>query len=452
MPEPQSLPAQMRNRDSARLKAYADNLDFYNGKQWQTATPRAQRRLTFNYAKTLINKATSYLMLRRTTTVQPADDSDAAIAAAAEVELALGQVADQNALDQLDFDTELDCAVLGDGAYAVFWDDAENRVRVTAPDPAGIFAWHWPADTSRIYRVANRYTLDYDGANETLGALTTAAYNAKKNTIVDAWTLDTYQLWVNDTLEKETPNPYGFIPYILFPNIREPKQLWGSSDIPPIIDAQRELNRTMTQLSQIVELSGNPITVLAGVTESEDISVTPGAVWTMPADAKAYVLDLLANGGVQLVIQYIEALYRTLHDLGETPRAAFGATNANANQSGVALQLELDPLVKKVLRKRTIRTDAYRMRNQLVLRLLDQFTGTAFGFPNHTVTWGDVLPTDHDRDVANEVALVGAGVHSRGHAADQLGGVDDTGRELQRWLDEARQIAATSGGTPNAQP
>jgi len=51
----------------------------------------------------------------------------------------------------------------------------------------------------------------------------------------------------------------------------------------------------MSQLSRILELSGNPVAVLENVEESEDIAVKPGAVWNIPEDAKAYLLEFTAR-------------------------------------------------------------------------------------------------------------------------------------------------------------
>ena len=133
----------------------------------------------------------------------------------------------------------------------------------------------------------------------------------------------------------------------------------------------RELNRALTQLSMILELSGNPIAVLENVTESPDIAVQPGAVWELPERARAYLLDLLQGGGVKLHADYVDLVYRALHDLGESPRTAFGENRAGL--SGVALNVELDPLLKKVARKRLIRGAAYRRRNEMILRILEQY-------------------------------------------------------------------------------
>ncbi len=379
-------------------------------------------------------------MTGRTVRVEPLDNTSQAIEDASHIETVLLQIWDQNNLVSLDFDTELDAAVLGDGVYKVIWDVDLAAVRITSPDPAGIFAWHWPDDPSRTWRIANRYQLAADDVSVTLRTqVDLKTINIKPtNTIIEAWTQTNYELWINNDRAFDIENPYGFIPFVIFPNIREPKKLWGSSDIPPIADVQRELNRAFTQLSRILELSGNPITVLENVTEAQDIAVTPGAVWELPKDAKTYLLDLLEHGGVSLHIDFIEAIYRALHDLGETPRSAFG--DQKANISGVALELDLDPIVKKVARKRLIRTAAYRSRNEMILLLLNRFADTDFPTNNHDIAWGNVLPTDRERDVNNEALLVERAIHSRRHAADALGGVVDVDSEFDRVLEEARQL------------
>ena len=48
------------------------------------------------------------------------------------------------------------------------------------------------------------------------------------------WTAETFELWANGERVDSRANPYGFIPYVIFPNIREPKQFWGQSDLAPI--------------------------------------------------------------------------------------------------------------------------------------------------------------------------------------------------------------------------
>ena len=423
---------QLAHRDIDRIKRYKELLDFYQGKHWEGRERRGEKRLTFNYAKVFVDKITSYLMSVNFV-VDAVEDSDEAQARAQKAQAALHQVYENNNLEQLDHETEIDCAVLGDACYKVIWDQETRQVRVTAPDIQGIYAWWLGDDTSRVWRVASKYSLS---AEET-ELLYKVKPKAKTATVVEVWTAWEFELYLDNVLQDKKPNPYGFIPFAIYPNLSEPKKFWGVSDLTQIMEPQRELNRAMSQLSRILELSGNPIAVLENVEESEDIAVRPGAVWNVPEDAKAYLLDLLQGGGVRLHIDYINLLYRTLHDISESPRAAFGG--AERDLSGVAMELELQPLLQKVRRKRLIRTAAYNKRNEMVLKLLEKYQGENFGSNRLRVVWGPVLPQDMTRLVANEQTLVQTGIHSRRRAMEELG-VKDPEDEFNRWLEERETI------------
>jgi hypothetical protein len=184
-------------------------------------------------------------------------------------------------------------------------------------------------------------------------------------------------------------------------------------------------------------VSGNPIAVLEGVESSEDIAVRPGAVWNIPPDTKAYLLDLLQGGGIRLHIDYIDMVYRCLHDISEAPRAAYGGVEREL--SGVALEVELQSLLQKVLRKRAIRTSVYARRNRMILQLHSKFNKEDLTPVSNRVIWGQVLPADKAREAQNEQLLVQSGVHSRRTAMDQLG-VKDPEAEFEKWLQERKAI------------
>lgn len=224
--------------------------------------------------------------------------------------------------------------------------------------------------------------------------------------------------------------------YFVYPNLREPKQFWGTSDLPIIMEPQRELNRAMSQLSRILELSGNPIAVLENVEESEDIAVAPGAVWNLPEGTRAYLLDLLKGGGVKLHLDYVNLLYRIMHDVSESPRAAFGGTDRDL--SGVALQVEMQSLVQKAQRKRLIRSIALRRRNDMVLRLLELQTGADFGGLRTDVVWAPLLPQDTLTLARTEQLLVNTQLHSRRTAMTGLG-ILNPDAELRRIAEESEK-------------
>ena len=430
-----TLPRQLAQRDTQRQRTYRQYLDFYNGLQWPGTPRRRERRLTFNYARAFIDKLASYLTQGMAVVAEPWGSSSEAADRAQRAQEALLEVAAANALEQLDYETEVDASILGDGCFKVIQDPDPDRggwdspLRVTAPDVQGIFAWWAGDDLSRVWRIASRYQLAAEGAEDLYGITPRGA----EATAVEVWTATHFALWADDLLLEERANPYGFIPFLLFPNLREPKKFWGLSDIPPLMEPQRELNRAFSQLSTIMELSGNPIAVLEGVEEAQDIAVQPGAVWELPQRARAYLLDLLQGGGVRLHTEFIDLLYRALHDLSEAPRTAFGDNQRNL--SGVALEMELHPLLQKVRRKRLIRAAVYRRRAEMVLRLLQQRTAVQYLPVRLRVTWGPVMPQDRGRLVREEQMLVDAGLHSRRRAMAELG-VEDPETELARVREE----------------
>jgi len=440
--------------DRPRFSGYKSNLDFYNGSQW--AVKSKNRQLVFNYARIAIDKITSYLMNELNFAFEPLGtavgtglqsrpaDSDVpegaslhlkqkAADTARRAEDLIYFVLDQNNVAELDYTTEIDTAILGDGCYKVTWDTLEKRVRITSPDVNGLYAWWTGDDLTRVYQVASRYQL----SQAEILSLYKKTIQKKSATLTELWTVKDFVLYLDNDIIDKKPNPYGFIPFIIFPNLRQPKAFWGVSDIPQLQEPQKELNRALSQLSRILEVSGNPIAVLEGVEASENIQVKPGAVWNLPNDTKAYLLDLLQGGGIRLHIDYIDLVYRTMHDLSESPRAAYGGIEREL--SGVALEVELQSLLQKVKRKRLVRTNVYKRRNEMILALWAKFMRQDLTQVAQKVCWGQVLPQDRAREAQNEQLLVQSGIHSRRTAMDGLG-VRDPELEFEKWMEERRRI------------
>ena len=124
--------------DKQRFGAYAQSLNFYNGQQW--AERSRNRQLVFNYTKVAIDKLTSYLMQGLNFACAPLEEADQAKDIAHRAEAILYQVYQDNNLQELDYETEIDAAILGDGCYKVTWDAQDKRIRVTSPDVNGLYA------------------------------------------------------------------------------------------------------------------------------------------------------------------------------------------------------------------------------------------------------------------------------------------------------------------------
>ena len=76
-----SLPQQLARRDPERLRDYAELLAFYQGEQWPAQTRRRERRLTFNYAKALIEieHPSLYPSSRTSAGLRPPDEAGRAL-------------------------------------------------------------------------------------------------------------------------------------------------------------------------------------------------------------------------------------------------------------------------------------------------------------------------------------------------------------------------------------
>ncbi len=420
------LPAQLNKRDPARLRDYKTFLAFYE----RGASPRRHPHTTLRevipqYPKATTLKTASYVQAGFQVSVQPLGDAQETAARAAE--LALDEIALNNQLDLLDYASEIDASVMGDGCFRVTWDPIENRVAIIAPDVAGIFPWVDPLDPMRFRRVAHRYRLSSADIIATWPDIVTPPRNDPE-TVVEDWTDSAHMVWIGDDNRPGFVelNPYGTPPFIIYPNQVVPKQWWGASDMAPMVAIVDEIVRETSRLANLMDLSGNPITILEGVDSTDDganVQAFAGAIWELPEKARAYVLDLLRDGATQQHLAYIERALSMFHDTTETPKTAFGGNEKEL--SGIALEVDLQPLLQKVARKRTIRGIAYAARAQLALEIHDANTGSDHanaGTP--TVSWQAPTPRDRQREVATEALLVNARITSHETAIGRLGDPD----------------------------
>ena len=209
----EGIVAQLARTDIERIKGYQELLDFYNGRQWEGRERRGERRLIFNYARVFVEKITSYLMAGISFDIEPVNDTEEAKASARKAESAIYKVYGENQLEQLDLETEIDSAVLGDACYKVIWDASEKRVKVTAPDIQGLYAWCSGDDISRVWRIASRYRL----AAEEVELIYGVKPKNKTAVVVELWTDCDFELYLDNALMESKPNPYGFIPFVVFP-------------------------------------------------------------------------------------------------------------------------------------------------------------------------------------------------------------------------------------------
>lgn len=452
-PAPAALASLGSAEDRDRFAQYPRLANFWNGDQWEERKrSKDDQRLVMNYARSLLRKTVSYtlgdVVHHEIVTV-----TDSEAEAKQQLENRLNAELAEAAADELDHQMLTDAVIYGESVAKITWSNERQSIQLAAIHPNNILIWADPARRNVPVRLLHGYYLPglsvaaHFGLPETVQA---GATNSSLYPVIEEWTVDRRRVTVDGQALIDEENPYGLIPYATLINEPSTGHLWGMSDLDDLLHVCREINRRLSTLANILELSGAPIAVLENVDGSEGVTVRPGSKWEIPKDAKAYLLDLLAGGGVDLHIKAIDEHRQSLHDLSETPRSAFGDTGRQL--SGAALEVELQPLVQKVRRKRRALRAFYARRNEIVLRLLEKFAGEAAAAPYQTrPIWPAILPSDTDSDTANAVALVAAGIRSRRSVAADLG-EPDPDRELNRVLEEAAQFASSQNSTSTEEP
>ncbi len=435
-------PRTLTENAAPRLRRYAEARRWYDGQHWPQSARKTQRQLTFNYVRLAVQKGVSYTLTGQQSVCDPTGTTDTDRESARAVERAIAAARHAAGFEFQALRTETAAAVYGDGAFKLTFDPDTRRIQMSSPSPASLFPkFRWD-DPSQLEAMYQQYTMTPAEVRKT--------YNIRRPgpgpiTITEHWTADKLRIHLNNSEPLELPNAYGFVPFVWLPNTPSLDSPFGESDVDQLRPINEELNREFSQISRILELSGNPIAVIEGVNSAQNIAVQPGAIWDLPTDSKAYLLDLLRDGGARLHLEMIDRLRTALHDISELPPAAFG--EGGDRPSGAALAMELDPLTKRVERKRAIRSGVYERLDALTLRLHAQYLDAALEIlPTRTI-WGPVLPTDRTGQVMEEMQLVAAGIHSRRHAAS-VTGVVDPDLEFAQLLEEEQSLQAIRTTAP----
>lgn len=442
-----SLTSPAFQAENVRLAGYAEARDFYAGVQWIGPRRRREQRMTLNYARLMIRKAASYTFpLPVTFDVPASEEGDTGTAAAAAAEQELMRVLGEIGADDLDFQLCVEASVSGDAAVKITWDAEASLPIVTAVDAAQLIVTRRPDRPKVPLRIEHHYTMTPD---EFAAAMPTAVPHLQALTgshgaleVVEYWDTARWRVTYAGQVVEDTVNPYGWLPYLVLANNVAATRFWGESDLVDLYDVCRELNSRVSVASDVLTLAGWPIAVLENVEGSEGIQVGPGAKWELPEGAKAYLLDLLEHGGIDPHTNFITEIRRSMHDLGESPKTSFG--DSGRDLSGAALEVEIQPLVQKVRRKRRMFDGYYAARNTRLLDLMERFGGvTAIsGVRRAVAVWPDILPSDADGESIRLATMTGSDNLSH-RAAMAIFGVEDPEGEWERLLEEKTAITAT---------
>jgi hypothetical protein len=249
-------------------------------------------------------------------------------------------------------------------AYEEPWEDAigrghAGRVRILPLNPAFCFPEFHPHDRSRLLRFKQKYRFwgtSLEGTRQVF-------------TYTEILTDDIIEEYINDELIDSRPNPLGLIPVVHIPNIPVSGSPWGLSDAHDIITINRAYNEISTDISDIINYHAAPVTVIVGA-KASNLEKGAKKVWGgLPKDAQVFNLEG-GGSGIQGALQYLEMLKRSMHELMNIPESALGQAIPVSNTSGVALQIQFQPLMNRWYQKSAQYGKGLEQINELVLLTL----------------------------------------------------------------------------------
>lgn len=213
------------------------------------------------------------------------------------------------------------------------------------------------------------------------------------------------------------PSPIDHLPIYNIPNFDEPGALWGSSEMRGLESimaavnqsiSDEELTLAMDGLGVYATNAGAPLDETTGEDAPWDIG--PAKVVEVPAESFFNRIT-----GVTSVMPYQEHL-KYLHEqlgLGSgTPAIAQGLVDVTVAESGVALTIQMGPMLFKAGEKELNVTDVTTNLLFDLSKWYIAYEGTAFNSLLEATRWvpvyGDKLPVNKQQEFDNIMAMVGA--------------------------------------------
>lgn len=374
--EPQQLGMflNLEQAELMRIARYAEAQRFYLGRHWNFKREDGEPLVTVNLIRKLVDKSVEWLMGKGFTIKVP----DALV----EVTLPfLGEVWEYNNYEQLAFDIGTMGAISGDVFVLITYQEptpmqkrvnpfSQGKIKINLLNSEQVFPT-WDPLNHEILTSVRIETIFYaerglarvdrdDRANHTGRSLNTKRFT---QIITPEQIVEQFQ----GEMPVTRPNLLGEIPLVHIKNISMPKEYYGLSDMQDLIDLQREYNEKATDISDVINYQGSPVTVIFGA-KAKNLERGPKQVWSgLPADARVEQLQLQGDLGAN--IAYLDRVKRHMHELADVPEGSLGQMQPISNTSGVALSMTYQPLQSKTQKKRVPYGRGFEQINYFIIRI-----------------------------------------------------------------------------------
>jgi hypothetical protein len=416
-----------------------------------------EQPLDLNYFKAVCDKHTSYLFGEYSEhvidwAVRPLDTAKPEDRTGIDMRRWLQQLCWLNKGNKLFWNGALNGAVYGDTVFRLRWDVLEERVVIENILPEYFHCRWMTQDMTKLTEAVVAWPVDRFDAWEQFGTfgnpsinynIINPEYQPGMGIYWEHWTTHRYQIWIDDMLVVDHPNPYmwqdqqghiypGIIPFVHIPNMQVGGEFYGFGDAEGICLLQDEINRRLADQGDIVNNHAHPIVTLNKFHgDVEDLPVGPDAVWNLGLDGKAEILEAKGN---PMVMEYVGQLMQSLQDTASIPEIAFGRSTRAAGRSqtsATAIQLILMPVVERARRKRIEWSEGLRTLANIAMFIQEVYAPGSLPFrledvPRYMIVpqFGPILPRDRLQLVNENTSLVIAGLKSIARALEDLGEKD----------------------------
>ncbi len=234
----------------------------------------------------------------------------------------------------------------------------------------------------------------------------------------EIWTKDLVELYQGENLKSTEPNLFEEIPIVHIKNYPNTNDDFGISDLEDIIPIQKLLNEKATDISDVIDYHGSPVTILKGA-RIDNVERGADKVWSLPVDADASNLEL--SGDLKANLQFLDKIYKSLLDISSVPEQVLNPSKSISNTPGVALHMTYLPLIEN----RRIKTITYakglKKINRLMLKILrfinptfkTKFDELGSGRFRTDISFGQPLPRDESLELQNKQTRLNMGITDR---------------------------------------